>query len=116
VLQTCEFAMSPSVKSQNAPFLLRAAIANRRHGPAAWAFVREHWDAADERFPPGTMIRMVDAVKFLNTPELVDVSAAFFADHPMADRRLDQILERQRVNTALRSRTGADFAARLTAG
>jgi puromycin-sensitive aminopeptidase len=116
VLQTCEFAMSPSVKSQNAPFLLRAAIANRRHGAAAWAFVREHWDATDERFPPGTMIRMVDAVKFLNTPELVDVSAAFFADHPMTDRRLDQILERQRVNTALRSRTGADFADRLTAG
>ncbi len=114
LLRTCEFAMSTNVKSQNAPFVLRAAIANRRHGPAAWTFVRDHWDAADDRFPPGTMIRMVDAVKLLNTPDLLDATAEFFADHPMADQRLGQILERQRVNTALRTRTGADFAASLT--
>ena len=33
VLRTCEFAFSGSVKSQNAPFVLRLAVANRRHGP-----------------------------------------------------------------------------------
>ena len=115
LLATCEFAMSGAVKTQNAPFVLRAAIANRRHGALAWAFVRDSWAQADAAFPPGTMIRMVDAVKFLNTPELVDDVASFFAEHPMDDQRLEQILERQRINTALRTSVGDAFAVQLAA-
>ena len=42
VLRTCEFVMTDAVKTQNAPFVLRLAIANRRHGPAAWKFIRQH--------------------------------------------------------------------------
>jgi puromycin-sensitive aminopeptidase len=106
VLATCEFAMSSEVRTQNAPFLLRAAIANRRHGPAAWAFVRDHWSDALERFPSNTIVRMVEAIKFLSTPELVDDTAAFFAEHPIEQgaKTLEQLLERQRVNTAFRRR------------
>ncbi|MGB9348206.1 MAG: M1 family metallopeptidase [Ilumatobacteraceae bacterium] len=116
LLETCEFAMSSAVKSQNAPFLLRLAIANRRHGAAAWAFVRDHWAEANERFPSNTIGRMVDTVRLLNTPELVDDTASFFADHPIeqAAKTLDQVLERQRVNTAVRSREAASFAEFLT--
>ena len=106
ILATCEFAMSPEVRTQNAPFLLRSAIANRRQGPAAWAFVRDHWQQALDRFPSNTIVRMVDSVKFLSTPQLVDDAAAFFADHPIeqATKTLEQILERQRVNTDFRIR------------
>jgi puromycin-sensitive aminopeptidase len=116
VLDTCEFAMSPAVKTQNAPFVLRMAIANRRHGPAAWAFVRDHWDEANERFPGNTIGRMIDTVRLLNRPELVDDAAAFFAVHPIeqAAKTLEQVLERQRVNTRLRSRESAPLAAALT--
>ena len=116
LLETCEFAMNSEVKTQNAPFLLRLAIANRRHGAAAWAFVRDHWDEANSRFPSNTIGRMVDTVRLLNTPELVDEAASFFADHPIAQaaKTLDQVLERQRVNTAMRSREAAPFAAFLT--
>ena len=112
VLATCEFAMTSAVKTQNAPFVLHRAIANRRHGRLAWAFVRDHWDVANERFPASTIVRMIDAVKLLNTPELVDDAAAFFASHPIdhGAKTLDQILERQRVNTALRQREGQRFA------
>jgi puromycin-sensitive aminopeptidase len=117
LLQTCEFAMSSSVKTQNAPFVLRMAIANRRHGPAAWAFVRDHWDEANERFPANTIGRMVDTVRLLNRPELVEDTATFFASHPIeqASKTLDQVLERQRINTALRSRNAEPFAAALLA-
>jgi puromycin-sensitive aminopeptidase len=106
VLATCEFAMSAEVRTQNAPFLLRSTIANRRHGPAAWAFVRDHWDDALERFPSNTIVRMVESVKFLATTELVDDAAGFFDAHPIeqATKTLEQILERQRVNTELRRR------------
>jgi puromycin-sensitive aminopeptidase len=106
VLATCEFAMSSDVRTQNAPFLLRAAIANRRHGPAAWAFVRDHWNEAIDRFPSNTIVRMVDSVSLLSTPELVADTSAFFAEHPIeqATKTLEQVLERQRVNTQLRLR------------
>ena len=109
--------MTPAVKTQNAPFVLRSAITNRRHGAAAWAFVRDHWDEANDRFPSNSIVRMADGVKVLNTPELVADAAGFFATHPIAQagKTLDQILERQRVNAALRGREGDAFAAALVA-
>lgn len=113
LLATCEFAMSGQVKTQNAPFLLRGAIANRRHGAAAWQFVRDNWDDATDRFPSNTIVRMVDSVKFLATPQLVADTQAFFAEHPIeqAAKTLEQILERQSVNEALRTREAGRFGA-----
>ena len=49
---------------------------------------------------------MVDSIKSLSTPDLVDDTAAFFAEHPIeqAAKTLEQLLERQRVNTRFRLR------------
>jgi len=116
LLRTCEFAMSDAVKTQNAPFVLAQAIGNRHHGAAAWAFVRDHWDEANERFPTNTIVRMASGVRLLNTPEAVDDVQSFFAAHPIAQatKTLEQILERQRVNAALRSRDADRLAVDLT--
>jgi puromycin-sensitive aminopeptidase len=118
LLATCEFVMTSAVKTQNAPFVLRSAIANRRHGALAWAFVRDHWTQANEKFPGSTIVRMVDSVKLLNRPEVVADVASFFAEHPIqqATKTLEQVLERQRVNAALREREGAPLAAGLLDG
>ena len=107
--------MSGEVKTQNSPFLLRQCIANRRHGSAAWRFVRQHWDEANERFPSNTVVRMIDSVKLLNDPATAADVQGFFAEHPIeqAAKTLDQVLERQRVNTALRAREQDRFAAAL---
>jgi puromycin-sensitive aminopeptidase len=115
ILRTCEFAMSDEVKTQNAPFVLRQAIANRHHGPLAWAFVRDHWSQANERFPSNTIVRMVDGVKLINDPRVVAEVQQFFADHEIkqAANTLAQILERQQVNAALRSRESARLGAAL---
>ena len=115
ILRTCQLAMSSEVKTQNAPFLLRQCIANRRHGSAAWRFVRQHWDEANERFPSNTIVRMIDSVKLLNDPATAADVQGFFAEHPIeqAAKTLDQVLERQRVNTALRAREQERFAAAL---
>jgi puromycin-sensitive aminopeptidase len=113
LLRACEFAMSDAVKTQDAPFLLRDAIANRNHGPAAWAFVRRNWAESNERFPTNTIVRMIDSVQLLNTPEIVDDVQAFFAEHPIeqAMKTQDQILERQRVNAAMRARNESALSA-----
>ena len=111
ILETCELAMSPAVKTQNAPFLLRACIANRRHGQAAWRLVTSRWTEANDRFPTNTIVRMVESVKTLTAPGLVDEAASFFAEHPIPQgaATLSQILERQRVNASARQRVEAQM-------
>ncbi len=115
MLRTCELAMSPDVKTQNAPFLLAVCIANRRQGPVAWRFVRQHWEEANARFPSNTIVRMVSTVRLLNTPEVSADVQSFFAEHPIrqAAKTLEQVLERQRINTALRERESDALTAAL---
>ncbi len=106
---TCDFAMSPAVKSQNAPFVLGRCIAARRNGHIAWNFVKENWQRANTTFPSNSIIRMVDPVKFLNTPDKVRDAEEFFTAHPIpqAAKTLQQILERHVVNERLRTREEA---------
>ncbi|MEY4361060.1 MAG: hypothetical protein RL391_366 [Actinomycetota bacterium] len=115
--RTCEFAMSSNVKTQNAPFLLARCLAHREHGAKVWEFIRRHWDAANAAFPGNSIIRMVDPVRLLNTPQFESDVHAFFAEHPIPQsaKTLDQVLERQRVNVALRSREAAPLSSALRA-
>ena len=115
VLRTCNFAVGGEVKSQNAPFVLARCIALRENGFLAWNFVRQYWEQAQQKFPTNTIVRMIDPVKFLNTSDLEADVQAFFAEHdiPQAAKTLQQVLERQRVNTALRSREEKSLSAEL---
>ncbi len=115
--RTLEFVLGPEVRTQNAPYVLGRCIANRDRGDQAWRFVREHWDHANAAFPDSSIVRMVDPVKTLTRPDqLVDV-AGFFAEHdiPQAAKTLEQVLERQRVNGALRAREAPGLAAHFGA-
>jgi hypothetical protein len=58
---------------------------------------------------------MIDSVKTLTAPTVVADVQGFFSEHPIpqAAKTLDQILERQRVNAAMREREGERFAESL---
>jgi puromycin-sensitive aminopeptidase len=86
--------------------MLGRCIAHRDHGALAWRFVRDHWDAAKTRFPSNLVVRIVEPVTRLSRPEEQADVSAFLAEHPLpqAAKRVAQILERQRVNVALRQR------------
>jgi puromycin-sensitive aminopeptidase len=104
--RTLALAFSDEVKTQDAPFLIGRCVAHRDHGPLAWRFVREHWDDANRRFPTNLIIRMVEPVTRLTRPqEHADVSG-FLAEHPIpqAAKRVEQVLEREAINVALRER------------
>ena len=118
IRQAAEFAFSGDVRTQNAPYLLARCIANRAHGNVAWKIVRTNWDLANETFPNPSIVRMIDPVKTLNTPEALADVQGFFAEHPIkqAVTTLAQVLERQRVNTDLRSREADAFAKSLLDG
>ena len=115
VQRTCAFSIGGEVKSQNAPFVIARCIGLRKNGVIAWKFVRQNWELAQQKFPTNTIIRMVDPVKFLNTPELEAEVQSYFAEHNIAQaaKTLQQVLERQRVNTALRSREEIRLSAEL---
>ena len=115
IRRTCELAFSDDVKTQNAPFLLRLAIANRHHGTAAWQFLRERWSEANARFPKNTIVRMIESVALLTAPDDVHDVQSFFAEHPIEQsiNTQRQILERQHVNAALRARESGPLATAL---
>ena len=117
ISRACDFAFSPEVKTQDAPFLLSRIMNNREHGEIAWNIVRERWSEANAAFPVSTIVRMVSPVRNLNTPQLQASAAGFFETHPIpqSTKMLEQILERQRVNTALRQREEARLFAALNA-
>ena len=58
---------------------------------------------------------MIDSVRTLTDEVVAADVQAFFAEHPIeqAAKTLDQVLERQRVNTALRARERERFASAL---
>ena len=116
VRRAMELAISDAVRPQSAPFVLQAALRNRAHGPAAWAFIRDHWDAVRARCSGPLVARMLEGVTWL-------VDAATFADviafvpaHPVpeAARTISQHLDRLRVNQALVERERDRFAHSLT--
>jgi puromycin-sensitive aminopeptidase len=63
-----------------------------------------------------TIVRMVDSAKMLNSDAAEADVQAFFGEHdiPQAVLTLQQVLERQRVNAALRRREADALAADLS--
>lgn len=95
-----------SVRTQNAPFLLRRALLNEHCGRQTWQFITDHWDQLVDMFASSLIVRMVEGVNALDTEADRDAVASFFSDHtvPSGERTLQQILERQRVQVSLRRR------------
>jgi puromycin-sensitive aminopeptidase len=97
------------VRTQNAPYLLGAAMGHRSHGPLAWEFIRDRWQELNKKFPQNSIPRMVGGIRSLSTPPLAAEIRAFFESHPVPQGQLtlDQHLEKLSVNVALREREGA---------
>jgi puromycin-sensitive aminopeptidase len=101
-----ELSMTHAVRTQNAPFLIAACIANRDNGALAWKLVHDRWDEMNERFPSNSIVRMLSGMRSVNDPALAADIEAFTAEHPVpqAKQTLPQHLERLRVSVALRER------------
>ncbi|HVN50866.1 MAG TPA: M1 family aminopeptidase, partial [Acidimicrobiales bacterium] len=106
VERTVRACLTDDIRSQNAPYVLARAMTNRDHGPLAWAFVRDHWDEVNGRFPSNSIVRMLSGVRSLTRPEVADDVFGFFETHelPQGDKQLAQHLERLEVNVALVAR------------
>ena len=113
--RTLAMTLNGDIRTQNAPFVLLLLLANRDVNEQAWEFVKGEWDTILERFPDNSISRFLGGITHLVTPELAADVAAFLADHPVpqGSRTVEQHLERQQVNVALRTREADRVAAHL---
>ncbi|MFZ6005087.1 MAG: M1 family metallopeptidase [Actinomycetota bacterium] len=110
--QVLALALTSEVRTQNAPFLIGACVANRDNGAIAWRVVHEHWDEMNERFPSNSIVRMLQGIRAISDPALAADVEAFLSEHPVpqAKQTLLQHLERMRVTVALADRERARLA------
>jgi puromycin-sensitive aminopeptidase len=100
-----EMALS-EIRSQDAPYVIRALLANRGAGESTWRFITTHWDELHERFATHAMPSMLGGISRLadiddsGNPLLAGEVRAFLAEHPLGghQRVVDQYLERLAVN------------------
>ena len=101
--------IATEVRTQNAPYMLGAAMTHLDWGPVAWKFVRDQWDELTSRFPQNSIPRMVGGIRGLSTRELAAEVEAFFAEHevPQGALTVAQHIEKMWVNVRLRERESA---------
>ena len=116
--QVLDLAMTHEVRTQNAPFLISACVANRDNGAQAWRVVQERWQEMNDRFPSNSIVRMLHGMRAVTDPALATAIEGFVAEHPVpqAKQTLAQHLERMRVTVALREREADRLAAALRPG
>ncbi len=114
--RTLALTLTDQVRSQNAPYVIRRALTNRERGADAWAWITEHWDEANARFPSNSISRMLGGIRAMDDGELADGIEAWLDDHPVpqGEKALQQARERLRVNVAHRAREADRLDAHLT--
>ena len=109
--RTLEHTLDGEVRTQDAPFLVRAVMANKSGCELAWRFTKDHWDEMTARYPESGITRMCEGVTSLTTPELETDVRAFFATHEVkqAGKQLDQHLERLHMGVVFRQREASNL-------
>ncbi len=104
------------MRTQDAPFVLAEATANRDNAAAAWAFIARNWDTLNERFPANSIARMLGGIRSIRDQALAHEVTTFLAEHPVpqGEMQVRQHIERMGVTVALAERESGRFAAYLT--
>lgn len=111
----CDRALDGSIRSQDAAYLLGAALSNRWHGERVWAFIQQRWADISDHVPDNAVGRMLAGVQWLAHSDDAANIKSFLNDHdvPQARQAIAQHLERLEVNRELIARAGDDLAAAL---
>jgi puromycin-sensitive aminopeptidase len=115
VQQTLARTINGDIRTQDAPFVVRAMLMTVHAREAAWDFVKKQWDTMDRLYPKHGLRRMAEGVIGLATLELERDVHRFFQERKidLGGKTLEQYLEQLRVAVALREREGAALSAYL---
>ena len=107
--RTMEMTLTETVRTQDAPYLVRAMLMGVHSRVQAWEFVKANWEAMERRFPQGGFRRMCEGVTGLTTAALEAEVRAFVAAKQVSlgGKTLEQYLEQLRVAIAFKEREAA---------
>jgi puromycin-sensitive aminopeptidase len=115
ITATLQRTVDGQIRSQDAPFVVRAMLASVWARGLAWEFVKGHWETMRRLYPPSAFRRVFDGVSALVTPEWEAEVRAFFPAHgiELGGKILEQYLEQLRIGVRFRQREAARIAAYL---
>jgi puromycin-sensitive aminopeptidase len=115
VARTLERCLNGEIRSQDAPFVLRAMLASVHAREQTWAFVKQHWQEMSGKYPGSAYRRLYEGVTGLVSPAWEADVQAFFADNAidLGGKTLAQYLEQLRVAVRFQERESAALAAYL---
>jgi puromycin-sensitive aminopeptidase len=115
VTQTLRRTVDAEIRSQDAPYVVRAMLGSVWARGLAWEFVKGHWETMRRLYPPSAFRRLFEGVSALVRPEWEAEVRAFFPAHgiELGGKILEQYLEQLRVGVRFREREAARIAAYL---
>jgi puromycin-sensitive aminopeptidase len=111
VERTLTSTLDGSVRTQDAPFLLRSLLMSVHGRDKAWEYVHANWEAMERGFPTNGVRRLFEGVLGLTTPERETEVHAFVAAKKvdLGGRTLAQYLEQLHALVTLRQREGENL-------
>ncbi len=113
---TLQRTVDGEIRSQDAPYVVRAMLTSVWARRLAWEFVKGHWESMRRLYPPSAFRRMFEGVSALARPEWEEEVRAFFPAHgiELGGKILDQYLEQLRVAVRFREREASPIAGYLS--
>jgi len=115
IRRTLEKTTSGEVRSQDAPFLMRALLAGVHSRGLAWEYLKASWETMARQYPGSAYRRMYEGVTALVSPEWEREVGEFFTSRKivLGGKTLEQYLEQLRIAVSFQEREGAALAAYL---
>ena len=118
VEKTLEFAISPQMRSQDAPYLISGVMRDPATEKQAWIFVQAHWGSIENlggAFAGGIIVQGTGS---FCDPGMRDEVRAFFTSHPApaAERSLKQSIEQINYCVDMKTQQGPQLASWLQRG
>lgn len=99
------------VRTQNAPYLLRAVMMNVHGRKLAWEHMKNSWEYITSKYPDNSIARMLEGITALACPQMEKDVLKFLKDNPVKQggKTIDQHVERLHVVVKFKEREGKNF-------
>jgi puromycin-sensitive aminopeptidase len=114
--KTLELSINGEVRSQDAPFVIRALLGSVYGRGLAWSFVQEHWETMARQYPGSAYRRMWEGITTLVSPDWEREVRAFFETRHivLGGKTLEQYLEQLHAAVVFQQREAEGLTAYLS--
>jgi puromycin-sensitive aminopeptidase len=111
VERTLTSTLDGTIRTQDAPSVLRALLMSVHGRGLAWPFVQSHWEEMNKLYPTNGIRRLLEGITGLATPELEQQVQAFVAAKKvdLGGKTLAQYFEQLRIVVSLGRREGGNL-------